>query len=131
MSISYSNQAINSVLNSEQAFCKFLSANDTGATGGHQSGILISKSAELMLFSPQELKSGGIIKRSVKIKWQDDFVTESSFTYYESKNELRITRFGRGFHFLKPERTGTMFVFTQQSKEDYSGFFLETEEEIE
>lgn len=131
MSISYSNQAINSVLNSEQAFCKFLSANDTGATGGHQSGILISKSAELMLFSPQELKSGGIIKRSVKIKWQDDFVTESSFTYYESKNELRITRFGRGFHFLKPERTGTTFVFTQQSKEDYSGFFLETEEEIE
>ena len=131
MSISYSNQAINSVLNSEQAFCKFLSANDTGATGGHQSGILISKSAELMLFSPQELKSGGIIKRSVKIKWQDDFVTESSFTYYVSKNELRITRFGRGFHFLKPERTGTMFVFTQQSKEDYSGFFLETEEEIE
>lgn len=131
MSISYSNQAINSVLNSEQAFCKFLSANDTGATGGHQSGILISKSAELMLFSPQELKSGGIIKRSVKIKWQDDFVTESSFTYYESKNELRITRFGRGFPFLKPEQTGTMFVFTQQSKEDYSGFFLETEEEIE
>lgn len=131
MSISYSNQAINSVLNSEQAFCKFLSANDTGATGGHQSGILISKSAELMLFSPQELKSGGIKKRSVKIKWQDDFVTESSFTYYESKNELRITRFGRGFPFLKPEQTGTMFVFTQQSKEDYSGFFLETEEEIE
>ena len=131
MSISYSNQAINSVLNSEQAFCKFLSANDTGATGGHQSGILISKSAELMLFSPQELKSGGIIKRSVKIKWQDDFVTESSFTYYESKNELRITRFGRGFPFLKPEQTGTMFVFTQQSKEDYSVFFLETEEEIE
>lgn len=53
MSTEYSNQAINSVLNSEQAFCKFLSANDTGATGGHQSGILISKSAELMLFSLQ------------------------------------------------------------------------------
>ena len=51
----YSDQAINSVLNSEQSFCKFLSANDTGATGGHQSGILISKSAECMLFSPQQL----------------------------------------------------------------------------
>ena len=121
MSTEYSNQAINSVLNSEQAFCKFLSANDTGATGGHQSGILISKSAELMLFSLQQLKQDGILKRTVKIRWQDDFVTESCFTYYESKNELRITRFGRGFPFLKPDKTGTLFVFTKQSEEDYSG----------
>ena len=131
MATEYSNQAISSVLNSEQAFCKFLSANDTGATGGHQSGILISKSAVLMLFSLQELEQKGIIKRTVKIKWQDDFMTESSFTYYESKNELRITRFGRGFPFLKPDHTGTLFVFTKQSEEEYSGYFLETEEEIE
>lgn len=41
----YAGQAVQSVLNSEMGFCKFLSANDTGATGGHQSGILISKSA--------------------------------------------------------------------------------------
>ncbi len=131
MSTDYSNQAINSALYSEQAFCKFLSANDTGATGGHQSGILISKSAVSMLFSLRQLEQEGIVKRTVKIKWQDDFVTESTFTYYESKNELRITRFGRGFPFLKPEKTGTLFVFTRQSEEDYSGYFLETEEEIE
>ncbi len=63
--------------------------------------------------------------------WQDEFVTESSFTYYKSKNELRITRFGRGFPFLKPEQTGSLFVLTKQSEDDYSGYFLETEEEIE
>lgn len=131
MSTDCFHQATNSVLNSEQAFCKFLSANDTGATGGHQSGILISKSAELMLFSPQQLKQDGILKRTVKIKWQDDFVTESSFTYYESKKELRITRFGREFPFLRSDQTGALFVFTKQSEEDYSGYFLETEEEIE
>lgn len=131
MSTEYSNQAINSVLNSEQAFCKFLSANDTGATGGHQSGILVSKSAATMLFSMRQLEQEGILKRAVKIKWQDDFVTESSFTYYESKNELRITRFGRGFPFLKPDQTGTLFVLTKQSAEDYCAYFLETEEEIE
>ena len=102
MTTGYAGQAINSVLNSETGFCKFLSANDTGATGGHQSGILISKSAVRMLFTIQELEQAGIPKRTVKIKWQDDFETESSFTYYESKNELRNTRFGRGFHFLKP-----------------------------
>lgn len=131
MSIRSASEAIHSVLNSEMGFCKFLSANDTGATGGHQSGILISKSAVDMLFCRQELERERIPKRIVKIKWQNDFETESSFTYYESKNELRITRFGRGFPFLKPEQTGALFVFTKQTDTDYSGYFLETEEEIE
>lgn len=36
-------KAINAIMNSELAFCKFLSANDTGKTGGHQSGIYIPK----------------------------------------------------------------------------------------
>lgn len=131
MTAGYAGQAIQSVLNSEKGFCKFLSANDTGATGGHQSGILISKSAVEMMFSKQELARDRIPKRTVKIRWQDDFITESSFTYYESKNELRITRFGRGFPFLKPEQTGALFVFTKQTNIDYSGYFLETDEEIE
>lgn len=131
MTTGYVGQAINSVLNSEMGFCKFLSANDTGATGGHQSGILISKSAVGMLFTNQELEQSGIPKRTVKIRWQDDFETESSFTYYESKNELRITRFGRGFPFLNPELTGALFVFTKQTDINYSGYFLEPEEEIE
>ena len=127
----HTGQAIKSVLNSEKGFCKFLSANDTGATGGHQSGILISKSAVEMMFSTQELAQTGIPKRTIKIRWQDDFETESCFTYYESKNELRITRFGRGFPFLKPEQTGALFVFTKQTDADYSGYFLETDDEIE
>ncbi|MDE7431082.1 MAG: type II restriction endonuclease [Lachnospiraceae bacterium] len=131
MATGYAGQAIKSVLNSNKGFCKFLSANDTGATGGHQSGILFSKSAVEMMFSRRELEQEGIPKRTVKIRWLDDFETESSFTYYESKNELRITRFGRGFPFLKPEQTGALFVFTKQSDTDYSGYFLETDEEIE
>lgn len=131
MTTRYAGQAIKSVLNSEKGFCKFLSANDTGATGGHQSGILISKSAVEMLFSRQELVQVGIPKKTIKIRWQDDFETESCFTYYESKNELRITRFGRGFPFLKPEQTGALFVFTKQADTDYSGYFLETDEEME
>lgn len=127
----YAGQAMQSVLNSEKGFCKFLSANDTGATGGHQFGILISKSAMEMMFSNQELQQEGIPKKTVKIMWQDDFITESSFTYYESKNELRITRFGREFPFLKPEQTGALFVFSKQTNVDYKGYFLETEDEIE
>ena len=131
MTTGYAGQAIQSVLNSKKGFCKFLSANDTGATGGHQSGILISKSAVDMLFSKQELAVDCITKKNVIIRWQDELKTESSFTYYESKNELRITRFGRGFPYLKPEQTGAMFVFTKQTDIDYCGYFLETDEEIE
>lgn len=123
-------QVIQSVLESELAFCKFLSANDTGATGGHQSGILVSKSAKDILFG-QSLEGETILKRTVKIIWQDDLRTESSFTYYKSKNELRITKFGRGFPFIKPEQTGALFVFIKQSEDDYKGYFLETDEQIE
>lgn len=121
---------IESVVGSRTSFCKFLSANDTGATGGHQSGILISVSAKDMLFT-EKLPLDGILKKDVKIFWQNDFYTDSTFTYYSSKKELRITKFGRGFPLLKPEQTGALFVFTKQSEEDFSGFILETEEEIE
>lgn len=130
MTEGYANQAIQSVLNSQQAYCKFLSANDSGATGGHQSGILISKSAKDMMFT-QALENENILKRTVEIQWQNDFRTESNFTYYSSKNELRITKFGRSFPFLNPEQTGALFVFTRQSADQYSAFFLETEDDIE
>lgn len=130
MTEGYANQAIQSVLNSQQAYCKFLSANDSGATGGHQSGILISKSAKDMMFT-QALENENILKRTVEIQWQNDLRTESSFTYYSSKNELRITKFGRSFPFLNPEQTGALFVFTRQSADQYSAFFLETEDDIE
>lgn len=126
----YANQAIQSVLSSQQAFCKFLSANDSGATGAHQSGILVSRSAANMLFK-ENLEDQNILKRTVEIRWQNDISTQSSFTYYNSKKELRITKFGRGFPFLNPDQTGALFVFTKQSDDQYCGFFLETDDDIE
>ncbi len=126
----YAIQAIRSVLTSQQAYCKFLSANDSGATGGHQSGILISKNAKNMMFA-QDLAGENILKRTVEIRWQDNSCTQSCFTYYSSKNELRITRFGRNFPFLTAEQTGALFVLTKQDIDQYSGFFLETEEDID
>ena len=32
---------------------------------------------------------------------------------------------------MKSDRTGALFVFTQQTDVDYSGYFLDTDEEIE
>lgn len=124
------NDVLSAVLESRLAFCKFLSANDTGATGGHQSGILISKSAKDIMFD-EPLDIAPILKKDVQIHWQDDLITNSCFTYYSSKNELRITKFGRGFPLLVPDRTGSLFVLTLQDIDYYSAYFIDTEDEIE
>lgn len=42
-------KAIDAVLRGSLAFCKFLSANDTGKTGGHQSGIYIYQKYQHLL----------------------------------------------------------------------------------
>ncbi len=125
----YASPAIQKSLEGEIVYCKFLSANDSGQTGGHQAGILISTGAKEMLFH-EDLTREHILKRYVHIKWQDDIETESTFTWYESKGELRVTRFGRGFDLLRPERTGSLFVFIKRDDENYEAFLLDTEDEI-
>ncbi len=102
-------KAVDSVLKGDAAYCKFLSANDSGETGGHQSGILISMTAKAMLYTEQELRENHILKKTDSIKWQDDFATNCTFTWYESKNELRLAGVGRGFPFRDPEYTGALF----------------------
>lgn len=128
----YSMSAIQAALHGQRVFCKFLSANDTGLTGGHQAGIYISKpSIPIMFDEPGE--KGQNKEKWVKVKWQDDFETDTRFIYYGqgTRNEYRITNFGRGFPFLRPEYTGALFVFVQDSSDDYQGFVLNTEDEID
>lgn len=125
--------AINSVAYGKKAFCKFLSANDTGETGGHQAGIYISKPAIPILFD-KPCERGYNCERWVKIHWFNYKDTDTRFIYYGSKtrNEYRITNFGKGFPFLKPEYTGALFVLVQskESDEDYEAFVLNTEDDI-
>ena len=132
MSTEYSNQAIQAVLNGQMAFCKFLSANDTGATGGHQAGIYIPKSSIDILFSESGQK-GENKDRWVKVKWQDDFVTDTRFIYYGkgTRNEYRITNFGRDFPFLSIEYTGALFVFVKSDEENYLGYVLNSDDDTE
>lgn len=120
----YANQAIQAVLNGEMGFCKFLAANDTGETGGHQAGIYIPKSSFGILFSNPGQK-GENKDRWVKITWQEMVQTETRFIYYGkgSRNEYRITNFGRNFPFLVPEYTGALFVFVKVSQEDIWDIF--------
>lgn len=127
----YAMQAIQAATQGRKVFCKFLSANDTGLTGGHQAGIYISKPAVPILFDEVGIK-GQNKEKWVKVKWCNDFETDTRFIYYGkgTRNEYRITNFGHGFPFLRPEYTGALFVFVQMAEENYEGFVLNTEDEI-
>lgn len=131
METQYAQKAIDAVNLSIAAYCKFLSANDTGVTGSHQSGILLSKSAYSIAFD-QPCEKGSNVDRWVEIRWQDDFVTKSRFIYYGqgTRNEYRITNFGRGFPFLTPDYTGALFVLTKRDVDFYYAYVLNTEDDI-
>ncbi len=125
-------QAIQAVLQGGTAFCKFFSANDTGETGGHQSGIYISKPSVPILFETPGTR-GENKDKWVEIKWQNDFKTNTRFVYYGkgTRNEYRITNFGRDFPFLTPDYTGALFVLVKETEENYLGFVLNREDEID
>ncbi len=124
-------QAIQAAMHGQKVFCKFLSANDTGVTGGHQAGIYISKQAVPILFCEPGIK-GQNKEKWVKIKWQDNIETNTRFIYYGqgTRNEYRMTNFGLGFPFLRPEYTGALFILVMDGEESYQGFVLNTDDEI-
>jgi len=127
----FAEMAVDSVTRGQLSFCKFLSANDTGETNAHQAGIYISKPAIPILFDvPGE--RGSNKERWVHIKWQNDCVTETRFIYYGqgSRNEYRITNFGRKFPFFNAEYTGALFVLVKEDIEDYKAYILNTDDEI-
>ena len=125
-------EAIDAAIKGSDVFCKFMSANDSGESGAHQVGILISISAKKMLFTDEEMHENPILKKPVKVIWQNGVtVTDSVFTWYASKHELRLTRFGKGFPFINPEYTGALFVLIKNSPEDYSAYILNTDKAIQ
>lgn len=123
---------IRNVLTSQSAFCRFITGNDTGATGSHQYGYYIPKCAYPLLFDSPGIK-GENKDRFIKIKWQNDFTTESRIIYYGkgSRNEYRITRFGRSFPFLNDENIGNLLIIARMSEDEYCGFVLNRDYDID
>ena len=125
-------KAIYAVSHGQSAFCRYITGNDTGTTGSHQSGFYIPKCASSLLFDKPAVR-GENMDKTVKIKWQDDFETESRFIYYGkgSRNEYRVTRFGREFRYLKDENVGDLLILVKNDEEDYSGYVLSSDEDID
>lgn len=126
------NLAISKVQQAQAALCKFVTANDTGSTGGHQCGYHISKEAWSMFLDEEAIK-GSNIDIPIRIHWQNDFDTDSRFKYYGvgTRNEYRITRFGRGFPFLRDENVGDLLVLARFDKDYYEAFVLQTDDDID
>lgn len=126
------NSAIAKVRSARLSFCRFITANDTGDTGAHQAGFYIPKCAARLLFETPGQK-GENKSRTVHICWQNDITTESRFIYYGrgTRNEYRITRFGRNFPFFQESATGDLLIVAQESEDDYAAFVLSSDQDIE
>ncbi|MBR1550833.1 MAG: restriction endonuclease [Muribaculaceae bacterium] len=124
--------AINSVQQSNAAWCRFITGNDAGTTGSHQAGFYIPKCASRLLFDNPGHK-GENKEKIVQIQWQDSFTTESCMKYYGqgTRNEYRITRFGRGFPFLQDENVGDLLIIAKFTEEDYKGYVLSSDDDID
>lgn len=126
------NSAIAKVQSAKNAFCRFITANDTGKNGSHQAGFYIPKCAAALLFDTPGVK-GENKEKFVTVKWQNDFITESRFIYYGqgTRNEYRITRFGKGFPFFEEDNVGDLLIITQENENYYYGFVLQTDQDID
>lgn len=124
--------AVAAVSRALNAFCKFTSANDAGTTGAHQAGYYIPKSAWPIMFDCPGQK-GENKDRNITIKWQDTFETESRFIYYGrgTRNEYRLTRFGRGFPFLTDDNVGDLFILCQIEPNYYEAYVLSADDDID
>lgn len=126
------NHAIESVLVSKAAFCRYITANDTGTTGAHQAGFYIPKNAYKIFFDEPGIK-GENKDKHLNIKWQGDFVTQSRAIYYGkgTRNEYRLTRFGREFPFLEDSNVGDLLILCKIDDENYKGFVISSDDDIE
>lgn len=107
----------------KQAFSKVLSANDVGATGGHQGGILIPKSeGELLSFLPRLEPSVKNPDAWIECIDEDGVLRKFRFVYYNNKlhdsggtrNEYRITYMTAYFR-DKGAREGDVFEISKAS----------------
>lgn len=124
--------AIAKVQSAKYAFCRFITANDTGKNGSHQAGFYIPKCAAALLFDTPGVK-GENKDKFATVKWQNDFITESRFIYYGqgTRNEYRITRFGKNFPFFEEDNVGDLLIIAQKSENYYYGFVLQTDQDID
>lgn len=130
MSVKLDN-AIALIEEGRSAFFKFISANETGETGGHQYGFYIPKDFANKVLGRQCVP-GENLDVHLDISWNDEIKTHSRLVYYGvgTRDEARITQFGRGFKYIHSEYTGALVLFIMESPTQLHSLVLNYEEEI-
>lgn len=133
MTEEYLQDAIQLVHDSEYAYCHYITPNDLGITGSHQYGFTFAKPCYKMFFDEPGVK--GANKDSfIDIDWQKGLIkTKSRAIYYGvgTRDEYRITRFGRGFEFLREEYLGSLQIMTKNKEGKYLAYILSEQYNIE
>jgi type II restriction enzyme len=112
---------------------KFISANDAGSTGSHQSGIYLPNSSWPFYFDSEGVK-GKTKDRFVTINWETEGIeTKNRFIWYgeKTRQEYRLTRFGKGFPYLKDEYIGSLMILVKTGENDISGWVLDRDDDVE
>ncbi len=107
-------------------YIKRLSANDTGATGGHQVGLYIpSGIVEKLLPSINHTREQNpSVYLTAHVSSHDCPDSEARAIYYNNRffdgtrNEKRITRWGRGSPLQNPENTGALTILAFRLDEE-------------
>lgn len=125
-------EAIELVNNSTDAYCHYITPNDIGITGGHQCGFYFPHWAEPMFYG-RMMEKGSNYDVHLDIRWQKDFVTKSRAVYYGkgTRNENRITNFGRGFEFMQDCYLGSLQIVTKNEGGEFDIYILTNQDNIE
>jgi len=69
----------------------------------------------------------------ITITWQNDLVTESRAIYYGvgTRNEYRLTRFGKGFPYLTDDNVGDLLVLCRLPRKNYQAYVLSADDDID
>lgn len=125
--------AIQLVQQSVFAYCHYITPNDVGATGGHQCGFTFAKPQYYMFFDEPGTK-GSNKEIFIDIDWQKGLIKTSSRAIYYgvgTRDEYRITRFGRGFEFLQEDYIGSLQIMTKDHGGNYRAYVLSDQDNIE
>jgi EcoRII C terminal/Restriction endonuclease EcoRII, N-terminal len=123
--------AIGDAVREGRALCKFVSPNDAGATGSHQSGLYLPKAAWPVFSSMAPVEEENR-REEVEITWPDGTGSASVVTWYGngSRSEYRLTRLGdAGRQWLSRESVGDLWVLVPRGARQFSMHVLRTDEE--